>query len=133
MAHAGTPADLAKQPAATGTSGEWFWRTMIALIVVAAIGLGTVMATSYIAGSKGATGVSSAPDRTDDQIQALPGAAPVVVAPADPKRVDHLRGNMRGTTPFVDQVDGRRGTMTLSGTSVAPKDLQDPKLRGNLP
>ena len=130
MAHAGTSADLAKQGASAST-GQWFGRVLIALAVVVAIALATVVATSYIAGSKAAVGVSSAPDRTDDLMQARPGAAPA--APADPTRLDHLRGNTRGSNPSVDQFKGRGSTMTLSGTSALPKIDNEPAGHGNLP
>jgi hypothetical protein len=109
MAHAGTPADLAKQPAAIGT-GQGFWQALAILVVVVAIGLGMVAATSFIASSNVAKSVPAA-DRSYDQIEAQRLAAPVAFPPAD-------RSRDTGTySKPADQFTGHRGTMTLSGTS----------------
>src|SRR6267378_25878 len=84
MAHAGTPADLAKQPAATGT-GQGFWQALGILVAVVAIALAMVAATSFIASSTVTKSVPAA-DRSYDQIEAHRGAVPVALPPADLSR-----------------------------------------------
>jgi hypothetical protein len=60
---------MAKQPAVTGSG---FLQAFLALIIVAAIGVGLVMATSNIAGS-----TAPAQDQSYNQIEKLRGAAPL--------------------------------------------------------
>jgi hypothetical protein len=118
MAHAGTPADLAKQPAATGT-GQGFWQALGILVAVVAIALAMVAATSFIASSNVAKSVPAA-DRSYDQIEAQRLAAPVALPPADLSRdTDTLSSTS-------DQFKGLRGTRTLSGTSITVPVIKDP-------
>ncbi len=67
MAHAGTPTDLAKQPAAPGS-----WSTLLTAIVILAIGVGMVMAVPFITGGRATT--APAVDRGYDAIEKARGA-----------------------------------------------------------
>jgi hypothetical protein len=68
MAHAGTPTDLAKQPARS--SG--LWKPLLTSIVILAIGFGLAMTTSFIITNQATSG--SAVDRSYDQIETQRGA-----------------------------------------------------------
>ena len=101
MAHAGTPTDLAQQPA-TSTSG--LWKTAAAAIVLLALVVGMVIVTSsLVAASK--SSVLPAADHRYDQIE-------------------NLAANMRGTTPALttdrsyDQIESQRGAVAASGLTL---------------
>ena len=70
MAHAGTPTDLAKQPAASSSAcGSRF----LTAVVILAIGFALAMATSFIISNRAASG--PAVDRGYDAIEAQRGTA----------------------------------------------------------
>lgn len=68
MAHAGTPSDLAKQPAASSST----WKSMLSLVVILAIGIGMIIAVPFITGGRATT--APAVDRSYDQIENARGA-----------------------------------------------------------
>jgi hypothetical protein len=107
MAHVGTSGDLAKQPATTGSTGQAFWRAMLALIVAVAIGLGLVMTTSFIAGSNTSVG-APAPDHRYDQVESLRGGAtlPAAGQPFVTKRV--MPGDSGSTPDYAGQTSRDR-------------------------
>lgn len=99
MAHAGTPTDLAKQPATSTTNG--LWQTAAAAIVLLALVVGMVIVTSnLLAASK--SSVAPAFDHRYDQ-------------------VDNLAANMRGaaasglTDRSYDQIENQRSIVTTYG------------------
>jgi hypothetical protein len=121
MAHAGTPTDLAKQPATSSTNG--LWQALLAGIVILAIGAGMAFVISTAASSKI---TAPAVDHRLDGIEAQRGAATLSVAAVKPdRRFDELIVGQAG--PFSDgsysQVEANRGgaftapTTTVSGTA----------------
>lgn len=126
MAHAGTPTDLAKQPATSTSTSQGPWKALLAGIVVVTMAVGLVLATSFIAGANKAN-VAPA-DHSYDQIEAQRGAAglsadhshdyldlerggvtlsvPTGGSPYD--TIENLRGNMRGAAPLpISTFDNR--------------------------
>jgi hypothetical protein len=98
MAHAGTPTDLAKQPA-TSTNG--LWQTAAAAIVLLALVVGMIIVTSsLLAASK--SSVAPAFDHRYDQ-------------------VDNLAANMRGAAPALttdrsyDAIENQRSFVQVYG------------------
>ena len=134
MAHAGTPMDLAKQPAATGSSG--FWRALITAIVIVAIGVTLVLAASFVAGANPAKGVPAAND-SYTQYENSRGASPMSVTQEDRSydSIEKLRGEAAGSGGSVDlnQLTPPRGNMTLSGTSGGQGADPGRGLHGQLP
>lgn len=129
MAHVGTPMDLAKQPATTGSNG--FWRALFTLIVVVAIAAAMALGAAFIAGPKPAA------DNSYNQIEDIRGAAPLFATPDDRSynAVEGVRGGATGSGASVgtDQLDGRRGTRTLSGPSIDQAVDEGKGLHGELP
>ena len=76
MAHAGTPTNLAKQPATMNLNG--LWQALLAAVVLFAVVAGMVFIGTNLA-AKGS--VVPAADRSYDQIEQMRGAA--IFAPAD--------------------------------------------------
>ena len=98
MAHAGTPTDLARQPAASGST----WKSLLSLIVILAIGIGMVIAVPLITGGKATT--APAVDRGYDQIETQRGAT-----------------TLSGVTVDTNSaVENSRGAAPLSGTTIDP-------------
>ena len=99
MAHAGTPTDLAKQPATSTTNA--LWQTAAAAIVLLALVVGMVIvASSLLAASK--SSVAPAFDHRYDQ-------------------VDNLAANMRGAAPALttdrsyDAIENQRSIVQVYG------------------
>lgn len=137
MAHVGTPMDLAKRPATTGSSGQLkFWQALITVLVAVAIGISIAATTSFIAGSNRAVAVPAAnrgfdpfegergavnssattvQDRSYDAIENHRALTPLSLTPLSlapiydrQEQLDNLRANMRGTGPVsVAPVDHR--------------------------
>jgi hypothetical protein len=128
MAHVGTSMDLAKQPAKTGSSGQFgLWRALIIAIVVVAIGVGIVMAASFIA--KSTTGVS-AEDRSYDKIEAVRGTTTLSLAPVD-LSYNSLRGVRNAPAPAAGSAPADLSYNSLQGirnAPVAPLPARSPKL-----
>jgi hypothetical protein len=91
MAHMGTSVGLAKQPA-TG-----FGRALLIAIVVLAIGVGLVAATSFLAAANRGVGVPTA-DHSYDQIENLRGAA--TFSAAGDRSYDQIETHRTGTAAF---------------------------------
>jgi hypothetical protein len=93
---------MAKQPAATGSG---FLQAFLALIVVAAIGVGLVMATTNIAWSK-----APAADQSYNQVETLRGAAPLTGGTDDRSfdGVEKLRSatSLTGGATYVTSLTG---------------------------
>jgi hypothetical protein len=88
MAQMGTSVGLAKQPA-TG-----FGRALLTAIVVLAIAVGLVAATSFLASANRGVGVPTA-DHSYDQIENLRGAA--TLSAADDRSFDQIETHRAGT------------------------------------
>jgi hypothetical protein len=143
MAHAGTPMDLAKQPATTGSNG--FWRALVTAIVVVTIAVGLALGAAFIAGAKPAA------DNSYNRIEDIRGAAPLTVGPVDRSynAVEGMRGGAAGSSigtngqrgeaagsggsVDLNQLTAPRGNMTLSGTSVDQGAAKTKGLHGSLP
>ncbi len=112
MAHAGTPTDLAKQPA---TSSTWQgpWKALLVGIVVVAMAVGLVLATSFVAGATKTTVVPA--DHSYDQIEAQRGAAGLAG--------DHS----------YDQIEIQRGAPIVGGTPYDQFENLPGKVRGEAP
>jgi len=113
MAHAGTPTDLAQQPATSTTNG--LWQALLAVIVILAIGAGVVMISSSFAAAKGSP--APAADHRLDQIETQRGMFSNAAPRAD-RRFDEL---IIGATPFQNesysQVENNRGGAPTTGSS----------------
>ena len=97
MAHAGTPTDLAQQPA-TSTSG--LWKTAAAAIAVLALVVGMVIVTSsLVAASK--SSVLPAADHRYDQIEDQRGPA-----------------SLSFSDKSYDQIESQRGAVATSGLTL---------------
>ena len=79
MAHAGTPTDLAKQPATSTING--LWQALLVAVALVALVAGTIIVGTSLA-AKGAVNpaVIPAADHSYDQIEAHRGA--ILLAPA---------------------------------------------------
>lgn len=100
MAHAGTPTDLAKQPATSTTNG--LWQTAAAAIVLLALVVGMVIVTSSLVASRAS--VAPAVDHRYDQIENL---AANMRGGAAPARTTEDRS--------YDQIENQRGGVILNG------------------
>ncbi len=115
MAHAGTPTDLAQQPATSTTNG--LWQTAAAAIVLLALVVGMVIVTSSLLASKAS--IAPAADHRYDQIENQRGAADFGPF-AEDRSYDQIE-NQRGA--FVvdglandrsyDKIQSERGTVDL--------------------
>ena len=74
MAHAGTPTDLAKQPATSTTNGPW-QALLVAIALVAVVAVAAFVGTSLAAKGAVSPAVIPAADHSLDQIEAQRGAA----------------------------------------------------------
>jgi hypothetical protein len=79
MAHAGTPTDLAKQPATSTTNGPW-QAVLVAIALVAVVAVAAFVGTSLAA--KGAVSPAAIPaaNHSLDQIEAQRGAATMTLS-----------------------------------------------------
>jgi len=87
MAHAGTPTNLAKQPAAATLNG--LWQALLAAVVLFALVAGMVFVGMNVAAKRSA---APAADRSYDQIEQIRGGA--ILAPADRSydQIEQVRG-----------------------------------------
>jgi hypothetical protein len=134
MAHAGTPTDLAKQPATSSS----LWKPLLTAIVILAIGFGMAMATSFIIGNRS---TNLPVDRSYDQIETQRGATTLSGVAVDTnnaveKAAAAKARAMSGVPAVVDKsydaVENARGVAPLSGTTIDPTTF-DLTPRGQLP
>jgi hypothetical protein len=147
MAHAGTPTDLAKQPATSTSTGQGLWKPLLFVILALSIGIGLVLATSFIAGSNHANGLQAVDPRYG-QMESLRadfrGIGPAA-ATVDQRydQLESLRANFRMIGPVAATVDPRydlmeglranfRGIGPVVGTAVDHRYDQIDALRANL-
>ena len=118
MAHAGTPTDLAKQPATSTTNG--LWQAFVVAIVLLALVAGMVIVGTNLA-SKGSA--VPAADHRYDQIEAQRGATTFAGPKAD-RRFDELILAPAGA-PFsdgsYDQAEKNRGGASSGATQGTTK------------
>lgn len=127
MAHAGTPTDLAKQPATSSSSGQVGpWKALLTAIIILAIGLVMAMAVSFIAANR-AIGVPAV-DRSYDQIETQRGATTLSGVSVD-RNLDQVekaaaaKARAMSGVPVdtsYDAVENARGAAPLSGTTIDP-------------
>ena len=72
MAHAGTPTDLAKQPATSTVNGPW-QALLVAIVLVALVAGMVIVGTSLAAKNTGSPAAIPAADHSYDQIEAQRG------------------------------------------------------------
>ena len=110
MAHAGTPTDLAKQPATSTTNG--LWQAFLAAIVILAIGAGAVLLSANVAGTKGAP--APAVDHRMDQIEGQRGAISMAAPRAD-RRFDELIVAAAADGSYSKVESSRGGALSATG------------------
>ena len=112
MAHAGTPTDLAKQPATSTTNG--LWQGLAAAIVLLALVAGMVAVTTSLSAAGKTTAVPAA-DRSYDQIENQRGTAIFsgLVEDRGYDQIENLRGGTVATglanDRSYDKIQSERG------------------------
>ena len=103
MAHAGTPTDLAKQPATSTTNG--LWQVLLAGIVILALAVGMVLVAANVAAPKSVA--APAADHRLDQVERQFAATGLVADDGsytlvETNRGGALTGGSQGSTPATD-------------------------------
>jgi hypothetical protein len=109
MAHAGTPTDLAKQPA---TSANGPWQALLAVIVILAIGVGMALIASTVATSRGIT--APAADGSYNEVEALRGGTTLAAADSSYTQVEKNRGGAFA----APRIEAQRGPSTASAALI---------------
>jgi len=117
MAHAGTPTDLAKQPATSTTSG--LWKALLAVIVVLAIGVGIAVMASAVASSRGAAAPAAGHRIEAQRGPTTAAAALVYVEDGSYTQVETNRGGafMSVDNSYTQVENNRGGALTERGAT----------------
>ncbi len=107
MAHAGTPTDLAKQPATSTTNG--LWQALLAVIMILAVGAGVVVISSNLAANKGAP--APAADHRLDQIEAQRGTVSMAGAPSADGSYDQIESTWRSVSDRSNRIVAERSRL----------------------
>ena len=124
MAHAGTPTDLAKQPATSTTNG--LWQGLAAAIVLLALVAGMVAVATNLAAAGKTTAVPAA-DRSYDQIENQRGAANFsgLVEDRSYDQIENLRGGTvadgLANDRSYDKIQSERGQVDPRQDRRAPR------------